>query len=65
MQNQFTMFRRGAVFYCEDRSTGQQKSLLTRNEAEARKIVQAKNDSVSQAVLTIGAKRFLTGRKRE
>ena len=40
------MFRRGAVFYCEDRNTGQQKSLLTRDEAEAQKIIRAKNDAV-------------------
>ena len=40
------MFRRGNVFYCEDRSTGQQKSLQTRDEAEAQRIIQAKNDAV-------------------
>lgn len=47
MQNRFTVFRRGAVFYCEDHTTGQQKSLRTRDEAEARRIVQAKNDAVT------------------
>lgn len=47
MQIRFTVFRRGAVFYCEDRETGQQKSLRTRDEAEARRIVQAKNDAVT------------------
>src|ERR1035437_4019888 len=46
MQNRFTMFRRGKVFYCEDRTTGQQKSLQTRDEAEAQRLVQAKNDAV-------------------
>lgn len=46
MQNRFTVFQRGAVFYCEDQTTGQQKSLRTREEAEARRIVQAKNDAV-------------------
>src|SRR5271163_3070420 len=49
MQNRYTVFRRGAVFYCEDQTTGQQKSLLTRDEAEARRIVQAKNDAVKLA----------------
>ena len=44
--NRYTVFRRGAVFYYEDQTTGQQKSLLTRDEAEARRIVQAKNDAV-------------------
>jgi integrase len=47
MQNRFTMFRRGTMFYCEDRTTGQQKSLLTRDEAEAQRIIQAKNDAVN------------------
>jgi hypothetical protein len=46
MQNRFTLFRRGHVYYCEDRATGQQKSLQTRDESEAQRVVQAKNDSV-------------------
>ena len=33
MKNRFTMFRRGNVYYCEDRATGQQKSLQTQDEA--------------------------------
>jgi len=40
------MFRRNEVYYCEDRTTGQQKSLRTRDEAEAQRIIQAKNDAV-------------------
>ncbi len=40
------MFRRSEVYYCEDRTTGQQKSLRTRDEAEAERIIQAKNDAV-------------------
>ena len=47
------MFRRGAVFYCEDRTTGQQKSLLTRDEAEAQKIIRAKNEAVSQPLMNL------------
>jgi integrase len=46
MQNRFTLFRRGSVYYCEDRTTGQQKSLQTRDEAEAQRLVQARNDAV-------------------
>jgi integrase len=53
MQNRYTMFRRGAVFYCEDRTTGQQKSLLTRDEAEARRILQAKNDAVNLPLMNL------------
>jgi hypothetical protein len=40
------MFRHGSVYYCEDRATGRQKSLLTRDEAEAQRIIQAKNEAV-------------------
>jgi integrase len=47
------MFRRGAVFYCEDRTTGQQKSLLTRDEDEARRLLQAKNDAVNQPLMNL------------
>jgi len=46
MQDRFTMFWRGEVFYCEDRVTGQQRSLQTRDQSEARRILQAKNDAV-------------------
>lgn len=47
MKDRFKLFRRGEVFYYEDRSTGRQKSLLTRDKAEARRIIQAKNDTVT------------------
>ena len=43
---QIIMFRRSEVYYCEDRTTRQQKSLRTRDEAEAERIIQAKNDAV-------------------
>lgn len=46
MQNRYIMFIRSEIYYCEDRTTGQQKSLRTRDEAEAQRIIQAKNDSV-------------------
>jgi integrase len=46
MQNKFIMFRRSEVYYCEDRTTGQQKSWRTRDGAEAQRIIQAKNDAV-------------------
>ncbi len=46
MTNRFTLFKRGNVYYCEDRTTGQQKSLQTCDESEAQRILQAKNDTV-------------------
>jgi len=53
MQDRYTMFRRGAVLYYEDRTTGQQKSLRTRDESEARRILQAKNDAVNQPLMNL------------
>ena len=47
MQARFTLFKRGSVFYSEDRNTGQQRSLKTRDEAEAQRVIQAKNDAVN------------------
>jgi hypothetical protein len=35
------MFKRGNVFYCEDRTTGQQKSLQTRDEEQAQRVIQS------------------------
>jgi len=63
MQNRFTMFRRGTMFYCEDRTTGQQRSLLTKDETEASKIVQAKNDAVNQPLMNlVMAKTYLAAK---
>jgi integrase len=53
MQDRFKLFRRGAVFYYQDRSTGQQKSLQTRDKAEARRIIQAKNDTITQPLMNL------------
>jgi integrase len=61
MQDRFKLFRRGAVFYCQDRNTGQQKSLQTRDKAEARRIVQAKNDTITQPLMNlVMAKTYLS-----
>src|ERR1700734_3065560 len=61
MKNRFKMFRRGTKFYCEDRTTGQQKSLQTSDEAEARKIVQTKNEAVAQPLMNlVMAKTYLS-----
>jgi hypothetical protein len=55
------MFRRSEVYYCEDRTTGQQKSLRTRDEAEAQRIIQAKNDAVKLPQMNLAmAKTYLS-----
>jgi integrase len=39
---------RGGTFYCEDTNTGDRKSLRTKDEAEAGRLVHAKNEAVRQ-----------------
>src|SRR5580692_10279234 len=48
MKNRFRLFLRGEIYYCEDAETGQQRSLQTRDDEEASKLVQAKNEAVSR-----------------
>jgi hypothetical protein len=43
MQTQYRLFLRGEVYYSESVVTGAQKSLRTRDEAEARQLIQASN----------------------
>jgi integrase len=53
MQNRFGLFQRGRVYYFEDRSTGLQKSLKTKSEDQARKLVQAKNEAATVPQLNL------------
>ena len=53
MQDRYYLYRRGSVFYCQDRTTGQQKSLQTSDKTEARRIIQAKNDTISQPMMNL------------
>jgi hypothetical protein len=45
MKQRFTMFRRGQVFYCQDRETGNQESLRTKDNAEALTLLHSKNEA--------------------
>lgn len=48
------------MFYCQDRTTGKQISLQTRDKAEAQKIIQAKNEAVTQPLMNLAmAKTYL------
>jgi len=61
MNQRFTLFRRRGVFYCEDRSTGRQTSLRTRDESAAVTLLHAKNESLRQPVLNLQiARAYLT-----
>src|ERR1035441_418075 len=51
MNQQFILFRRAGVFYCEDTETHKQLSLRTKDEDEARALLHAKNEALRQPVL--------------
>ena len=61
MKTKYTLFRRNGVFYSQDSTTGQQKSLRTRDEAEALKLINASNEAHRQPVLNLQlARAYLT-----
>jgi integrase len=61
MNQRFIMFRRAGVFYSEDKVTGKQISLRTRNESEAVAILHSKNEAHRQPVLNLQiARTYLT-----
>lgn len=53
MKNTYTLFRRGDVFYAQDRATGKQTSLRTKDETEARSLLNARNEAQRQPVLNL------------
>ena len=53
MKNKYTLFRRNGIYYSQDTATGQQKSLRTRDEAEALKLINARNEAQRQPVLNL------------
>jgi integrase len=61
MKNKYTLFRRGDVFYVQDSATGQQTSLRTKDETEARSLLNARNEAQRQPVLNLHlARAYLT-----
>ena len=61
MKSRFILFQRGAVFYCEDTTTGKQTSLRTRDESEALALLRARNEASRQPVLNLQmARTYLT-----
>ncbi|MES2697762.1 MAG: tyrosine-type recombinase/integrase [Verrucomicrobiota bacterium] len=53
MKTRFRLFRRGGTFYCQDNTTGQQTSLRTKDEAEARTLYLSKNEAHRQPILNL------------
>jgi integrase len=61
MKTKYTLFRRGGIYYSQDSATGQQKSLRTRDEAEALQLINARNEANRQPVLNLHlARAYLT-----
>ena len=62
MNQRFILFRRAGVFYSEDTTTGKQTSLRTKDPAEAKTLLHAKNESFRQPVLNLQiARAYLAG----
>jgi hypothetical protein len=53
MKTRFNLFRRAGVFYTEDTATGKQTSLRTKDETEARTLLNARNEAQREPVLNL------------
>lgn len=61
MKTKYTLFRRNGIYYSQNTTTGQQKSLRTRDETEARSLLNAMNEAQRQPVLNLHlARAYLT-----
>ena len=61
MKMKYTLFRRGDVYYSQDSTTGKQTSLRTKDETEARSLLNARNEAQRQPVLNLHlARAYLT-----
>src|ERR1700685_3013653 len=61
MKTKYTLFRRGGVFYAQESATGNQTSLRTKDETEAKSLLNAKNEAQRQPVLNLHlARAYLT-----
>jgi hypothetical protein len=53
MKTKYTLFRRGEMFYMQDSATGKQTSLRTKDETEAKSLLNARNEAQRQPVLNL------------
>src|ERR1017187_3339017 len=61
MKTKYTLFRRGETFYIQDRATGKQTSSRTKDETEARRLLEARNEAHRQPMLNLHlARAYLT-----
>ena len=54
MKTKYTLFRRGGVFYAQESATGKQTSLRTKDETEAKSLLNARNEAQRQPVRVPG-----------
>ena len=52
-KQQYKMFKRSGTYYIEDKDTGKQTSLFTKDKGEAITLFAAKNQAASQPVLNV------------
>ena len=66
MQEQYWMFRRNGIYYVQDKQSGQQKSLKTRDKAEARQMLAGKNQATEQPQMNMAMARiYLSFKSKE
>jgi integrase len=53
MKQRFFLYRRGEMFYCEDAITGKQSTLRTKDENEARSLLNARNEAFRQPAMNL------------
>ena len=53
MKTKLTLFRRNGIYYSQDSNTGRQKSLGTRDETTARKLIEATNEAHRSPILNL------------
>ena len=53
MKNQFILFQRSGVFYCEDTANGKQASLRTKDKTDALRLMRAKNQAAHQLAMNL------------
>ena len=60
MQDKFRLYRRkNGKFYAEECATTRRESLGTKNEAEARRLIAAKNQAATQPVFNLRWRRSI------
>ena len=66
MKNRYWLFKRRNTYYAQDRETGEQRSLFTKDKEEAQRLVDARNQAINQPQLNLAlAKAYLSAQDPE